>query len=60
MLDWIPYSQIKCLTEIARGGFGIIYKAFMLNPNSNQIVLVAIKRFLNSRISETLLNEVII
>ncbi|CAB4407752.1 unnamed protein product [Rhizophagus irregularis] len=27
MMEWIPYSQIKDKEEIARGGFGTIYRA---------------------------------
>ncbi|RIA91514.1 kinase-like domain-containing protein [Glomus cerebriforme] len=41
---WIPYSQITNLKQIAKGGFGIIYKANWLGKD------VAVKRFLNSQV----------
>ena len=52
IMKWIPYSQIKILEKIARGGFGVIYKAIWLSKTD-----VAVKRFLDSKY---LLNEVII
>ena len=54
-MKWIPYSQIKNLREIAKGGFGIIYKATWLDK------YVAIKKFFNSQnMSKCFLNEVIV
>jgi hypothetical protein len=54
-VKWIPYSQIKILTKIAEGGFGIVYKATFLDGKT-----VAIKKFFNSQnISKYFLNEVI-
>jgi len=53
-MKWIPYSQIKNLTEIAKGGFGIIYKATLDEH-------VALKKFFNSQnMSKYFLSEVII
>ncbi|UZO17318.1 uncharacterized protein OCT59_008676 [Rhizophagus irregularis] len=50
----IPYSQISNLKQIAKGGFGIVYKATWMGNN------VAVKRFLNSQnISKSFLNEII-
>ena len=55
-MRWIPYSQIKNLTKIAEGGYGIIYKATLSDDET-----VAIKSFFNSQsISKYFLNEVII
>ncbi len=72
IMEWIPYSRIKDLTEIAKGGFGIIYSATWLDGapeykyrtstdvNRYNNKTVAIKRFLNSKdISKYFLNEVI-
>jgi len=56
-IKWIPYSQITNLAKIAEGGFGIIYKANRLNPNSNQNKIFAIKRFLYPKY---FFNEVIV
>ena len=54
-MKWIPYSQIKNLTEIAKGGFGIIYKATWLDND------VAIKKFFNSqKMSKCFLSEVMV
>ena len=54
-MKWIPYSQIENLIEIAKGGFGIIYKATLSNET------VALKKFINSQnMSKYFLNEVII
>ncbi|GBC06414.1 hypothetical protein RclHR1_06810003 [Rhizophagus clarus] len=48
----IPYSQVKILKQIAKGGFGVIYKANLLGDD------VVIKRFNNSQnISKHFLNE---
>jgi hypothetical protein len=53
----IKYFQIKDLKRIAKGGFGIIYKATWKNSTINKIV--AVKRFLNSQIiSKDFINEV--
>ncbi len=61
IIEWIPYSQITSLTKIAEGGFGVVYKAIRLNPNSNRNEIVAIKRFFNSQnTSKHFLNEVIV
>ncbi|GBB97731.1 hypothetical protein RclHR1_03050020 [Rhizophagus clarus] len=49
-IEWIPYSQITILEEIAEGGYGKIYKA-LINGN-----IVAIKEFLNS--SKHFLDEI--
>ncbi|CAB5186395.1 unnamed protein product [Rhizophagus irregularis] len=50
----IPFSQISNLKQIAKGGFGIVYKATWMGNN------VAVKRFLNSQnISKSFLNEII-
>ncbi|GES92242.1 kinase-like domain-containing protein [Rhizophagus clarus] len=54
MMEWIPYSQINILEEVAKGGFGTISKAIWLNKTP-----VAVKRFTNSKdISKYFLNEV--
>jgi serine/threonine protein kinase len=54
-MSWVPYSQIKILEKIAKGGFGTVYKAFYQNE------IVALKRFSNSQyISKYLLNEVML
>ncbi|GBB85075.1 hypothetical protein RclHR1_11650002 [Rhizophagus clarus] len=57
-IQWIPYSQITILNEIAKGGYGIIYKATWLyesvyrshyyEPRSEEFQ-VALKKFLNSQ-----------
>jgi serine/threonine protein kinase len=53
-IEWIPYSQITDLKEIAEGGFGIVYKAL------NNGKVVAIKKLSNSQnSSKYFLNEVI-
>ncbi|RGB33912.1 kinase-like domain-containing protein [Rhizophagus diaphanus] len=52
IMEWIPYSQIKNSEEIARGGFGIIYKATWYKTH------VAVKKFLKSRDISNFLNEV--
>ena len=72
-MKWISYSQIENLTEIAKGGFGIIYQATWSDGplikgyrygdyyirKANQTVIV--KRFENSQdIGKYFLNEVCI
>ena len=67
MMEWIPYSQITNMKQIAEGGFGIIYKATWLDGSltdnnynhrqKNEHVIT--KRFKNSQgISKYFLNEV--
>ncbi|UZO14682.1 uncharacterized protein OCT59_006133 [Rhizophagus irregularis] len=52
-LEWIPYYQFVNVKEIAKGGFGVIYKATCLNGK-----IVILKRFKNSKnISRYFLNE---
>ena len=54
-IEWIPYSQITDLKEIAEGGFGIVYKALINGKD------VAIKKLSNSQnSSKCFLNEVIL
>ena len=56
-MKWIPYSQIKNLTEIAKGGYGIIYRASIGTFGGP----VALKKFFNSQnMSKCFLNEVIV
>jgi hypothetical protein len=68
IMRWIPYSKITNLEKIAEGGFGIVYKATLLDGgkyqyddflnNRNKNKLVAIKKFLNTRdIDNHFLNE---
>jgi hypothetical protein len=58
VIKWIPYSQIKNLSEIAEGGFSTIYKATWFNGTTNRNV--AIKKLRDSQsISKYYLNEVI-
>ncbi|UZO07193.1 uncharacterized protein OCT59_027488 [Rhizophagus irregularis] len=53
LINEIPHSQIKNFKYVAKGGFGIIYKATWLGQD------VAVKRFLNSQyISKYFINEV--
>jgi hypothetical protein len=70
-IQWIPYSQITILNEIAKGGYGIIYEAIWSQDKdiykshyyeSNRGELqVALKKFLNSRdFNKYFLNEVIV
>ena len=55
IIEWIPYSQITNTKEIAKGGFGIIYKATWIGKD------VAVKKFFNSQnMSKYFLSEVII
>ncbi len=65
MMEWIPYSQITNMKQIAEGGFGIIYQATWLDGydkyfnrrRTNEHVII--KRFKNSQdISKYFLNEV--
>ncbi|CAB5209773.1 unnamed protein product [Rhizophagus irregularis] len=52
-IEWVPYSRITNLKEIAEGGYGKIYKA-SINGN-----IVAVKEFLNSQDpSKYFLNEI--
>ena len=46
-IKWISYSQIKDLTKIAEGRFGVIYKATLLNGTKNETVMI--KRFLGTQ-----------
>ncbi|PKY33531.1 hypothetical protein RhiirB3_394879 [Rhizophagus irregularis] len=56
-INWIPYSQLKDLKEITKGGYGIIYEATWSN-NNNKNEIVILKRFENSKsISKYFLNE---
>ncbi|RGB42988.1 kinase-like domain-containing protein [Rhizophagus diaphanus] len=62
MIEWIPYSQIKDKEEIARGGFGTIYRAIWKDgPMRDRISsrkeneIVAIKGFEDS---DHFLNEI--
>ena len=58
MIEWIPYSRIINLKEIAEGGFGIIYQATMKQSNNSDVI---VKRFkLSQKISKYFLNEVYI
>ncbi|EXX51652.1 Bck1p [Rhizophagus irregularis DAOM 197198w] len=52
IMELIPYTQIKDFKEIARGGFGIVYKATWLKENKE----VAVKKFFSQNI-KTFLNE---
>ncbi|GBC36869.2 uncharacterized protein OCT59_003079 [Rhizophagus irregularis] len=67
-IQWIPYSQITILNEIAKGGYSIVYKAIWSHSESmyksyyyeyNRGELqVALKKFLNSRdVKKYFLNE---
>ncbi|EXX64478.1 Cdc15p [Rhizophagus irregularis DAOM 197198w] len=56
-INWIPYSQLKDLKKITKGGYGIIYEATWPN-NNNKNETVILKRFENSKsISKYFLNE---
>ncbi|GES96370.1 kinase-like domain-containing protein [Rhizophagus clarus] len=67
VMEWIPYSRITNCEKIAEGGFGIIYKAILLDARTQyddflsireKNKTVAIKRFLNSEnIDKFFLNE---
>ncbi|CAB4410600.1 unnamed protein product [Rhizophagus irregularis] len=53
-IKWIPYSQFTDVKEIAKGGYGIIYKAIWLSNNET----IVLKRFNNSKnIGKDFLNE---
>jgi hypothetical protein len=53
LMEWIPFSQFMDINEIARGGFGIIYRATWAQKN------VILKKFKNSQdASKYFLNEV--
>ncbi|PKY29540.1 kinase-like protein, partial [Rhizophagus irregularis] len=53
-INWIPYSQFTDIKEIAKGGYGIIYKATWSSKNKT----VILKRFENSKnIGKYFLNE---
>ncbi|GES97118.1 kinase-like domain-containing protein [Rhizophagus clarus] len=52
LMKWIPYSQFTNVVKIARGGFGIIYRATWMQGN------VILKKFKNSQYtSKYFLNE---
>ncbi|PKC04072.1 kinase-like protein, partial [Rhizophagus irregularis] len=54
---WISFSQFTDVKEIAKGGYGIIYKATWSNKN-NKNETVILKRFENSKnIGKYFLNE---
>ncbi|GBC06412.1 hypothetical protein RclHR1_06810001 [Rhizophagus clarus] len=68
VMRWIPYCQITNFEKIAEGGFGIVYKATLLDGGKyqyddflsirNKNKLVAIKKFLNTQdIINYFLNE---
>ena len=69
IMEWVPYSQISDMKQIAIGGFGVIYKATWLDGplvphggnnyrQKNQTVIV--KRLEDSQnISKSFLNEVL-
>ncbi|RGB31962.1 kinase-like domain-containing protein [Rhizophagus diaphanus] len=68
-MEWIPYSRIKNLIEIAQGGFSSIYRATWLDGGINgaeysscyriENETIVIKKFFNSQhINKYLLNEV--
>jgi hypothetical protein len=68
-MEWIPYSKITNIKEIAKGGFGIIYQAiwldgsFYINSYGGRVrsknETVILKRFENSKdIDKYFLNEV--
>ncbi|GBB87617.1 hypothetical protein RclHR1_14090009 [Rhizophagus clarus] len=51
-MEWIPYSQFTNVAEIAKGGFGTIYRATRIQKN------VILKKFKNSKdTSKYFLNE---
>ncbi|GBC08027.1 hypothetical protein RclHR1_07880001 [Rhizophagus clarus] len=52
IVEWIPYSRIRDFKKIARGGFGVVYKATLLENNKD----VAVKRFYSQDV-KTILNE---
>ncbi|EXX58845.1 Ssk22p [Rhizophagus irregularis DAOM 197198w] len=55
VIEWIPYSQFTDIKEIAKGGYGIIYKATWLRCITEIVVL---KRFEKSKnMAKYFLNE---
>ena len=70
LMKWIPYSQFTDIKEIAKGGFGIIYQATLLDGslrktilnksrNKNKNKTVILKRYNNSQdFKKYFLNEV--
>ncbi|RGB31946.1 hypothetical protein C1646_763475 [Rhizophagus diaphanus] len=54
-MEWILYSQITNVNEVAKGGFGFIYKANWLDGGSingeyrSRNETVILKRFINSK-----------
>ncbi|GES81616.1 kinase-like domain-containing protein [Rhizophagus clarus] len=69
VMEWIPYSRIKNLKEIAKGGFSSIYQATWLDGGINgseysscyrmENEIIVIKKFSNSQhINKSILNEV--
>jgi hypothetical protein len=58
-IKWIPYSQFTDVKEIAKGGFGTIYKATWKKNEYCSTSTVVLKRFENSKnIGKYFLNEV--
>jgi hypothetical protein len=58
MIEWIPYSQLKNLKQIAEGGSSIVYKAILSDDTCDSDI--AVKELTNSQnISDDGLNEVI-
>ena len=65
LMEWIPYSQITNMKQIAEGGFGIIYQATWLDGSLDEKGIrkhhqtVIVKKFEDSQdISKYFLNEV--
>jgi hypothetical protein len=57
-LEWIPYDQFYNIEYIAKGGFGIVYKAEWIRNNRRKSV-VALKSLNNSKnIKSEFVNEV--
>jgi len=42
-VEWISYYQITDLTQIAEGGFGVVYRGVRLNPVTNLKEVVEVK-----------------
>ncbi|GBC38162.1 kinase-like domain-containing protein [Rhizophagus irregularis DAOM 181602=DAOM 197198] len=68
IMEWIPYSQIKILSQIAEEGFNIIYKGIWMdggvhgakysNCNRKKREIITVKKFINSKdINRLLLHE---
>ncbi|CAB4410626.1 unnamed protein product [Rhizophagus irregularis] len=56
-IRWISFSQFTDVKEIAKGGYGIIYKATWSNKNNKNETII-LKRFENSKnIGKYFLNE---